>query len=147
MGKTTFRKMTREDVDAVTELDFKSFGDGAWSREDFLDMAQDEDGEFIVAERDGKIIACTGALIDLDEAEIQTLAVAPEYRRQGIGLMILIQLILAIKRRGITFVFLEVRPSNMGAIKLYEGFGFQTVDRVKNFYGDEDALIMVRDFA
>lgn len=147
MGKTTFRKMTTDDVDALVELDFKSFGNEAWSREDFLDMAQIEEAEFIVAERDGKIIACAGAVIDSDAAEIQTFAVAPEFRRQGIGLMLFVQLILAIKRRGTTFIFLEVRPSNTAAIKLYEGFDFKTVDRVKNFYGNEDALIMVRDFA
>ena len=151
MGKTSrtvFRKLTTEDAEIVAALDLKCFSErGAFSREDFLSVAQNKNCEYIVGERDGKIIACAGAEIHLDTAEIGTIAVDPEYRRQGIATLLFIKLLVAIKERGATFMVLEVRPSNTAAINLYEGFGFEIVEREKNFYGDEDAWIMVKDFS
>lgn len=148
MGKTAFRAMTVDDVKAVAALDLKCFGSrDSFSREYFLYVAQNENCEYIIGEREGKIIACAGAEIVSDAAEIETIAVDPKYRRQGIGTLILIQLMLAIKRRGADFIFLEVRPSNTGAIKLYKDFGFQIIDTVENFYSDEDAFVMGWSFS
>ena len=138
--------MTVADVDAAVKLDAKCFGtNDAWSRADFFDMATSDDTECFVAECDGKIIACAGAEIFYDVAEIDSLAVDPDFRRQGIGTLIFVKLLSAIKLRGVMFVMLEVRLSNATAIELYKKFGFRVVDRQKNFYGDEDALIMARE--
>ena len=151
MGETArliFRKLTPDDADAAAELDLKCFSKrDACSRNYFFQSAQDERKEFIVALRGGKIIACAGAEIYIDTAEIESLAVDPDYRGQGIGKIILIKLIGAIKKRGATFIVLEVRPSNTAAIELYKGFGFEIVEREKNYYFDEDAWIMARDFS
>ena len=151
MGETArliFRKLTLEDADAAAELDLKCFGrKDACSRNYFFQSAQDERKEFIVALRGGKIIACAGAEIYTDSAEIESLAVDPDYRRQGVAKILLIKLIGAIRRRGATFIILEVRPSNTAAIELYKGFGFEVVEREENYYLDEDAWIMARDFS
>lgn len=149
MGKTprlAFRRMTLDDVDAVTALDLKSFGRrDAWSREDFLCVERDPDAENLIAERDGKIVGFAGAMINSDTAEIETFAVAPDCHRQGIGTLLLTKLICNLIIRGVTFVVLEVRPSNAAAIKLYENFGFRIVEREENFYLDEDAWVMARE--
>ena len=149
MGETSrldFRRMTLDDVDAVTALDLKCFGKrDAWSRADFLSVLADTNAECIVVERDGKIIACASVLFNSDAAEIETFAVSPDCRRQGIGATLLIKLLLTVQNRGLTFVILEVRPSNAAAIKLYENFGFRIVEREENFYLDEDAWIMARE--
>lgn len=151
MGKearTEFRKLTTADAESAAELDLKCFGiKDACSCEYFLQSARDEQKEFLVGERDGKIIACAGAEINSDTAEIESLAVDPEYRRQGIATILLIKLLGAVKERGATFILLEVRPSNKAAIELYKGFGFQIVEREENYYLDEDAWIMARDFS
>ena len=149
MGETTrlvFREMTVDDVTAAAELDRQCFGErDAWSCEDFFFAAKYPYCDFFVAELNGKIVACAGVEFFQDGAEIQSLAVAPKCRGQGIGTYLLMMLIDAVKRRGLKTIILEVRPSNTAAIKLYENFGFQVVDRLKNFYLDEDALIMLRD--
>ncbi len=90
--------------------------------------------------------ADAGAELDSDTAEIESLAVDPEYRRQGLATILLIKLLGAIKKRGATFIVLEVRPSNKAAIALYKSFGFQIVEREKDYYLDEDAWIMAKDF-
>jgi ribosomal-protein-alanine N-acetyltransferase len=147
-ARLTFRKLTIDDANICAALDFKSFGErDAWSSEDFFTAALNKNFEFIVAEKYGRIIACAGAEIYHDgTAEIDSIAVDADFRGQGIGKILLVKLLNAIIERGATFVVLEVRPSNAAAIKLYEGFGFEIVDREKNFYGDEDAWIMARDF-
>lgn len=149
MGKTTklaIRALTFDDIDAVVKLDKKCFGKhDAWHRGSFLYAAANPNAEYLIAELDGKIIGCAGAEIDSDAAEIETFAVAPDCQRQGIGTELFISLLVAVKMRGASVVYLEVRPSNKAAIKLYEKFGFRLVSRIEDFYHDEDALIMLRN--
>lgn len=142
------RKLTTDDAEIAAELDFKCFGArDACSREYFFRVAQADRQEFLVAELDGKIIACAGAEIANDTAEIESLAVDPEYRRVGVAKILLAKLLDAVIKRGATFIVLEVRPSNKAAIELYKSFGFQIVEREKNYYWNEDAWIMARDFS
>ena len=145
-ARVTCRKMTVADADAAAALDLKSFGEiDSWTAEYFFYAAQNERSEFLVAEANGKIIACAGADIFTDAAEIVSFAVDPDKRRLGIGTKLLATLIETVKQRGATILILEVRPSNSTAIKLYEKFGFQIVDREENYYWDEDAWIMARE--
>ena len=147
-ARLNVRKLTTDDAQVAAELDFKCFGArDACNREYFFRVAQDDRQEFLVAERDGKIIACAGAEIDNDTAEIESIAVAPEYRRIGVAKILLAKLLDAITKRGATFIVLEVRPSNKAAIELYKKFGFQIVEREKNYYWNEDAWIMAKDFS
>ena len=145
-ARTDFRKLTTADAEVAAELDSKCFGREACNCEYFFRVAQNERQEFWVAERDGKVIACAGAELDSDTAEIESLAVDPEYRRQSVATILLLKLLDAIKKRGATFIVLEVRPSNKAAIALYKSFGFQIVEREKDYYSDEDAWIMAKDF-
>ena len=139
-ARLNVRKLTTDDAEIAAELDLKCFGArDACRREYFYRVAQDERREFLVAELDGKIIACAGAEIDNDTAEIESLAVAPEYRRIGVAKILLAKLLGVIMKRGATFIVLEVRPSNKAAIELYKSFDFQIVEREKNYYWNEDA--------
>jgi len=75
-----------------------------------------------------------------DEAEILNLSVAPEHRRRGIGSALLQAFLRG--RRG--RVFLEVRPSNAAARRLYQRFGFTASGRRSSYYQSptEDAIIL-----
>lgn len=149
MGETTrltFRKMTTDDAVAVAELDAKSFSEqDSWDSDCFLDELQIPDSVYIVGEVDGKIIACAGVEFSQGAAEIKTFAVDTEFRRCGVGKKLLSEIFALSKSHGATMIFLEVRPSNRAAFKFYAKFGFQIVDRIKNFYDDEDAWIMMTE--
>lgn len=149
MGETSqfiLREMTTADSAAAAVLDKKCFGKrDAFSRKYFFYAALNLRYEFFVVEADGKIIACAGAEIQNDAAEIQTIATDPNYRRRGIGTKLFSKLIEAIKERGATLIYLEVRPSNTPAINLYEHFGLRVVDSIEDFYDNEDAFIMMRN--
>ena len=83
-AQLTFRPMTQDDADAIAELEEKSFA-MPWSREDFWHEAQNELATYIVCELDGKIVAYAGAWVSFNQAEVMSVAVAPELRGQGIG--------------------------------------------------------------
>lgn len=101
-------------------------------------------GIFLVAERDGQAVGYVGCQTVLDEGYITNVAVSPDCRRQGIGRMLLAELVSCARARGLAFVTLEARASNAPAIALYEGAGFVRVGVRKNFYTApvEDAVLM-----
>jgi len=74
-------------------------------------------------------------------------AVAPEKRRQGIASALLHRLLELTEDDALRGYTLEVRTSNLGAIRLYERFGFTRKGVRRGYYTDnrEDALIMWRD--
>lgn len=146
MGETpkiTFRKMTAEDADDVAEIEFNSFS-MPWKRDDFWKMAQNENAAYIVGLIDEKIIAYAGAWLSFGDAEVMSIAVDKNFRGQGLGKKIFSELIKICMNRGANAITLEVRPSNISAVKLYESFGLKSVGRRKNYYDKpvEDALIM-----
>ena len=146
MGETpkiTFRKMTADDAEQVSEIDFQSFS-VPWKMTDYWKYAQEKNIESVVAEIDQKIVAYAAAFVSFEEAEVFKIAVEPKLRGQKIGTKIFAELIQAVKNRGVNAMTLEVRPSNVAAVKLYENFGLKSVGRRKNYYTNptEDALIM-----
>jgi ribosomal-protein-alanine N-acetyltransferase len=82
--------------------------------------------------------------VDRFTGKIISFAVRKEYRRMGIGSMLLQTAIERIKARGKKKIMLEVRVSNQAAQRLYKKFGFRITDVIHGYYSDgEDAYIMV----
>jgi ribosomal-protein-alanine N-acetyltransferase len=77
-----------------------------------------------------------------DEAEILTLAVAPDQRGKGTGKALVCAAATRAYNLGARAVFLEVRTSNVAARALYRHLGFFEVGTRKAYYGEEDALIL-----
>lgn len=101
-------------------------------------------GIFLVAEQDGQAVGYVGCQTVLDEGYITNVAVSPDCRRQGIGRMLIGELVSRARAQGLAFVTLEARASNAPAIALYGGAGFVRVGVRKNFYTapTEDAVLM-----
>lgn len=93
-----------------------------------------------VHESGGMILARVAA----DEAEILTLAVVPEARRQGCAASLLSAAMQAARGRGAARLFLEVSTHNIPARALYTGAGFAEAGQRRRYYADgSDALILV----
>ncbi len=138
-----FREMTLADIKTVAEIDEICFDEDGWDEDFFLEELRDEHSDYIVGEIEGKIIACAGIKIYLDEAEGMTIAVLPEFQGRGIGKKILSEIIKIAKRRGAKSMIFEVRVSNVPALHIYQKFGFKIVGRIKRYYmSGEDALTM-----
>jgi ribosomal-protein-alanine N-acetyltransferase len=97
-----------------------------------------EKGEFA-----GFLIARCAA----DEAEILNLAVALQLRRRGLAAALFHAALAEFRKRGIRRVFLEVRESNLPAIRLYEKLGFFVTSRRPAYYTNpsEAALVLSLD--
>ena len=82
----------------------------------------------------------------LDEIHINNLAVRPEWRGQGLGTRLLVGVLEATERLGVTRATLEVRRSNAPALRLYRSAGFRDAGVRPHYYVQpvEDALVLVR---
>ena len=70
------------------------------------------------------------------------MAITPEYQNKGIGRLMMKEIIKISQERKANAMTLEVRPSNKGAMHLYESLGFKSVGRRRGYYEDgEDAEI------
>ena len=91
-------------------------------------------------------IACLWAIVD--EAHITLLAIAPEYRRQGLGQLLLLTLLKDAIARKLEWATLEVNVNNAKAIDLYQKFGFELVGTRKGYYqpaGDDASILWLKD--
>ena len=141
------REMTEEDLVQVVEIEKEIFSQ-PWSKEGFLGSLKEKSTLYLCVEIDGKIAGYCGLLQVLDEADITNVAVASEFRRQGIARQMLQELLRRGLGRGIKNFTLEVRESNLSAQKLYEQLGFENCGIRKNFYDfpKENAVIMWKYF-
>lgn len=150
------RRMTLADLDAVVALERLSFTD-PWPYSSWRGMFEDpharvwvvatsvvEGTPEFVTPHTQKIIGALAVWLILDELHIGTIAVHPDYRRQGLGAVLLETGIRAGLAEGAKVVHLEVRKSNLSAQRLYERFGFKRVGERKRYYSDnrEDAVLM-----
>ena len=105
-----------------------------------------DDGRWcLVARRGGQVVAYLGALRQLDDVHVTDVAVAPVWRRQGVGAALLAELCRRVEDVGVAAITLEVRPSNAPALALYRRLGFVVEGRRRGYYRDgEDALILWR---
>ena len=96
---------------------------------------------------DGEILGYIGILAVPDEADITKVAVAKGAQGQGIGSMLMKELISRVPELGVAKIFLEVRESNEAALALYKKFGFEQIGIRKNYYTSplEDAISMKLD--
>jgi ribosomal-protein-alanine N-acetyltransferase len=99
---------------------------------------------YVVARLGREVIGYAGLMMSLDDGHITTIAVDPEWQRQGVATRLLVTLAQEAIERGATALTLEVRLSHHGAQRLYQRFGFKAVGVRKGYYADtgEDALIM-----
>jgi len=129
------RPAATEDLPEIGRVQCAAETASQWNPADYL--AQ----ECVVASRGGRVAGfIVVRVISPDETEILNVAVAPEFRRQGIAGR-LVQYVLETHPGN---VYLEVRQSNLAALKLYESRGFHQISRREKYYSDpaEAAIVM-----
>lgn len=137
--------MQEEDLIEVSLIERQSFS-LPWSLEDFRDSIKDNNNIYLVAKDNEEVIGYCGMRGVLDEGYISNVAVKKDYRRKSVAYNLLKELICQGREQNINYLTLEVRKSNLGAIKLYEKLGFQIVACRKNLYTMpyEDGIVMCR---
>jgi ribosomal-protein-alanine N-acetyltransferase len=142
-----FRAMMPADVPAVGSVERASYT-FPWSEGIFRDCLRV--GYLCrVAEMEGGIVAYGVVAMGAGEAHILNLCVRGDMRGRNVGRQMLLLLLERARQAGTTETFLEVRPSNLFAIALYQSVGFVQVGLRKGYYqaeqGREDALVLKLD--
>ena len=137
-------KMRTDDLDEVMQIEQESFS-MPWSRWMFERELEDNNrAHFLVAKNSNEILGYVGFWMVFDEAHVVTIAVRGDYRRRGIGTMLLASAIVVAETLGAKKATLEVRVTNIPAQNMYSEFGFEIISIRKGFYTDtgENAYVM-----
>ncbi len=140
--------MDRELVPQIAELERQSFS-LPWTEQMLYDELESLNSSCIVAvDGDRRVLGYASLTVAADEGYVNNIAVRRELRRQGLASDLLGVFLRFAQARKLAFLTLEVRPSNLAAIALYEKHGFRQVGRRKNYYDEptEDAILMTRFF-
>ncbi|HEX5533777.1 MAG TPA: ribosomal protein S18-alanine N-acetyltransferase [Actinomycetales bacterium] len=140
------------DIETVGPLEAELFGPWRWSAETFWAELAAPNRWYVVAEvveehgedAGTQLLGYAGLASNGAEADVQTIAVAPQAQGRGVGALLLGALLEEAARRGCSTVLLEVRADNEPAIRLYQRHGFERIAIRRGYYqpGDVDAHIM-----
>lgn len=139
-----FRPMALDDLDAIIQIERAAYP-YPWTRGNFRDCLDCGYSSWVVEEA-GMIVGYSILMSGAGEGHILNCCVTPARQGYGLGRQIMQRLMATASDYGVECLFLEVRPSNVAAIKLYEGLRFETVGLRRQYYpadqGREDALVM-----
>ena len=139
-----FRPMRREDLDAVMRIEMALYP-FPWTEGNFRDSLN-AGYSCWVCSFGPHVIGYAVMMLAAGEAHVLNIAIARDWQRQGVGGTFMRHLIGLARGYGASEIFLEVRPSNAAARKLYHGMGFNEIATRRNYYpshgGREDAILM-----
>lgn len=136
------RPMKWWDLEQVLAIENEVFGASAWPPESYWgELARDD--RYYVVDDEGRVRGYAGLWLAPPDADVQTIAVAPDARRQGLGAALLDHLIDHARSVGCRRLHLEVRADNAAAAHMYQDRGFRTVRVRERYYPDfSDAIVM-----
>ena len=140
--------MNIQHVPQIAELEKLCFS-APWSEASIARELENPLSLWIVAVDGANVAGYIGSQAVLDEADVMNLAVAPQYRRNGVATSLVDALVAALRNKGVTSLALEVRASNEPAKVLYGMLDFVQVGRRPNYYRNpkEDALILRKEWS
>lgn len=138
------RPMREEDLDAVHAVEIRAY-EFPWTVGIFRDCLRADYPSWVL-QQGGRIVGYFLMSVAAGEAHVLNICIDPTFQGHGHGRHLLRALMHIARGRGAERVFLEVRPSNVGAIALYHAEGFNEIGRRPRYYpardGREDALVM-----
>ena len=136
-------KMSIEDLESIKNILISDF-DNFWSYDVLKDELECKNSYVIIAKNnENTIIGFACLKVILDEADIMNIVVRKTFRHNGIGSVLLDNLISYSKNSNLKSITLEVNENNLSAIHLYNKFSFDKLGIRKKYYnGESDAIIM-----
>jgi len=135
------RTMTTDDVPAAVALEQRVYPE-PWTEGVFSDELAQPNRTYLAAVEGDELIGYAGMMVVFEDAHVTTVSVAPGARGIGVGKRMMLLLVEAAIAAEAEHLTLEVRMSNESAQALYRKFGLAPVGVRKDYYLNEDALIM-----
>ncbi len=136
--------LTKSDLPKILQLYKDNFADG-WNKA-MLESAFDTN-RFIAlgAFENQNLIGLITCSMAIDDADIEGVVVAKEFRLKGYAQILLTELENLLNEKDVKKIFLEVRESNIPARTLYQKNGYKEINKRKKYYSDgENAVIMAK---
>ncbi|WP_457591351.1 ribosomal protein S18-alanine N-acetyltransferase [Geoglobus sp.] len=144
MYSVLIRPFEPRDSSDIIRIDAESFKTQNPTYDLFVYLAYGS--EIIVADIGAMVVGYVVLVYREEEAKIMSIAVKKEFRRRGIGKMLLREAIKKAREKGAKRLLLEVRVSNIAAQELYKKFGFRVAGVIESYYSDgESAYLMNLD--
>lgn len=137
-------KMNLNHLNELQEILISDFDD-FWSFSTLKEELENENSSYIIGKINNEIIGFAGLKIIFDQVDIMNIVIKKTYRNQGIGTLLLENLILLAKDLNISTLFLEVNEQNKPAIHLYEKLGFERLGIRKKYYNKNNGIIMKKN--
>ena len=139
-----WRRMTATDIDTVAEIEGRAYP-FPWSRELFADCLRAGYRSLLCTVGD-TVIGYGIMIVAAGECHVLNVCIDPGFQRLGLGHRLMARLLTQAKQDGADTAFLEVRPTNVGALRLYDRLGFQRIGVRAGYYpalsGREDAVVL-----
>lgn len=136
-------KMVFDDITTI-ESNFSENFDRFWSIDVLKNDFMEEHSKYIVAKVDNEIVGFAGIKIILDEADIMNIVTRVDKRGNGIGSLLLKNLIDLASILNCVCINLEVNETNIPAIHLYEKYHFNRIGLRKKYYNNTDNAILMK---
>ncbi|MCI8383567.1 MAG: tRNA (adenosine(37)-N6)-threonylcarbamoyltransferase complex dimerization subunit type 1 TsaB [Clostridia bacterium] len=137
--------MNATDLECISDILLSDFDD-FWNANIFKKELESENSSYLVAKLNDEIVGFAGIKILLEDADIMNIVIKKNFRNQGIGTLLLKNLINLANENHLKSLSLEVMEENFSAIHLYKKLGFEQVGKRKKYYQDKDAIIMKKLF-
>ncbi len=149
-GQLRIRPFRRGDLEMVHEIERSSFPE-PWAEKHFLIQHRRAPNLFLVADYGGGVIGYVVG--DAHEeygadgsrkvlGHVMNIAVEERHKGRGVGTALMDEEERRFRELGASFVYLEVRVSNLSARSFYEGRGYRFSRRLPGYYRYEDGLMM-----
>lgn len=144
--QATLEKMTADHLPAALDIEMRAH-QFPWSENIFYDCLSAKYDCWVYLSG-AQMLGYSITTMAAGEGHILNICIDPDFQGQGYGKVLLENIFSSALQSDVKVVFLEVRPSNHVAQKLYQRYGFQDVGRREKYYpakrGREDALIMAK---
>ncbi len=144
------RSVGREAAELLAEIHTQCFPH-YWDKDAFNDFFSVAHTHALIADI-GQTAGMVVYRLNFEQSDIITIAVLPQFRRQGIAHRLMDRVLEDVAARGVENLFLDVEEGNQPAISLYEGLGFSHQRRRRQYYRQSDgtctdALVMSKKFS
>ncbi|WP_317204709.1 ribosomal protein S18-alanine N-acetyltransferase [Janthinobacterium sp.] len=149
LARLRYEPMAERDLEEVAMLE-ESVYPHPWSRGNFADSLASGYQAWVLRDQQGALLGYFLLMVVVDEAHLLNVAVGAALQGQGLGRFLLNQAVACARGLGMESMLLEVRPSNLRALDIYQRYGFSQIGRRKAYYPAdnqqrEDAIVMRLD--